>query len=394
MEKAYDPNQVEDKIYKLWEESGFFNPDNLKGKDPFCIIMPPPNANGALHIGHAMFVTLQDIMIRYKRMQGKKTLWLPGADHAGFETQVVYEKKLEKEGRSRFHIQREDLYKEILQFTLNNKKSMEAQLKKLGASCDWSRERFTLDPKIVEIVYSTFEKLKQDDLLYKGTRIVNWCPKHRTSLSDLEVKYEERTSPLYYIKYGPFTLATVRPETKFGDTALAVNPKDKRYKEYIGKTIEAVGLLGPFKIKVIADEAVDSKFGTGVIKVTPAHDPIDFEIGQRHNLEVKQIIGIDGKLNELTGPYAGLTTEDARKRVAEDLQKAGLIEKIDLEYKNRVSLCYKCGRLIEPIPMDNQWFVKMTSKPKSGGLSLRDLAVKAVKGGKIKFTPKRFEKVF
>ncbi len=396
LSKTYDPQQSEEKIYKLWEESGFFNPDNLPGKrkENFSIIMPPPNANGALHIGHAIFVTLQDIMIRYQRMLGKKTLWLPGADHAGFETQVVYEKKLEKEGRSRFQVPKDQLYKEILDFTLTNKKVMENQLKKLGASCDWSRERFTLDPKIVETVYKTFEKLKEDNLLYKGKRIVNWCPKHRTSLSDLEVKYEDRISPLYYIKYGPFVLATVRPETKFGDTAIAVNPKDKRYQEYIGKTVDAVGLLGPFKIKVIADDAVDMSFGTGVVKVTPAHDPLDFEMGQRHNLEIKQIIGFDGKLNELTGPYSGLNVEEARKKIAEDLEKAGLLEKVDPEYKNRVSLCYKCGRMIEPLPLDNQWFIKMTEKPKSGGLSLRDAAVKAVKSGKIKFTPKRFEKVF
>ena len=396
LSKTYEPKQVEDKIYHFWEKSGFFNPDKLPGKrkKSFCIIMPPPNANGSLHIGHAVFVTLQDIMIRYQRMLGKKTLWLPGADHAGFETQVVFEKKLEKEGRTRFQIPKEQLYQEILEFTLKNKKVMEDQLRKLGASCDWSREKFTLDPEIVKIVYQTFEKLKKDGLLYKGKRIVNWCPKHRTSLSDLEVKYEERTSPLYYIKYVPLILATVRPETKFGDTALAVNPKDKRYKEYVGKTIKARGLLGDFEIKVIADEAVDPNFGTGVIKVTPAHDPIDFEIGQRHNLEIKQVIGFDGRLNEKTGPYAELKVDEARKKVAEDMEKMGLIEKVDANYKHRVALCYKCGTVIEPMVLDNQWFIKMTEKPKTGKLSLRDIAVKAVKENKVEFIPKRFEKIF
>jgi valyl-tRNA synthetase len=394
--KVYDPKKVEDKIYNLWLKSGFFNPDKLPGKrtKTFTIIMPPPNANGSLHIGHAVFVTLQDIMIRYQRMRGKKTLWLPGADHAGFETQVVFDKKLEKEGRSRFQIPRERLYQEMLQFTLENKKIMEQQLKKLGASCDWSREKFTLDPDIIKVVYQTFEKLKKDGLLYKGKRIVNWCTKHQTSLSDLEVKHEERKDPLYYIKYGPLTLATVRPETKFGDTALAVHPKDKRYQKFIGKEIEAQGLLGPIKIKVIADESVDPKFGTGVVKVTPAHDPVDFEIGQRHNLEIRQVIDFNGKLNEKTGPYAGLTIKEAREKVVQDLKKIGLIEKIDFNYRHQVGVCYKCGTVIEPMVLDNQWFIKMTEKPKRGKYSLRDLAIKAVKEGKIKFIPKRFEKVF
>ncbi len=394
--RAYNPKEVEEKIYNLWQKSGFFNPDKLPGKrkKTFTIIMPPPNANGSLHIGHAVFVTLQDIMTRYKRMQGFKTLWLPGADHAGFETQVVFDKKLEKEGRSRFEAPKEKLYQEILQFTLKNKKIMEEQLRKLGASCDWSREKFTLDKDIIKIVYQTFQKLKKDGLIYQGKRIVNWCTKHQTSLSELEIKYEERQNPLYYIKYGPFVLATVRPETKFGDTALAVNPKDKRYQQYVGKTIEVKGLLGLFKIKVIADESVDSDFGTGVVKVTPAHDPIDFEIGQRHNLEIRQIIDFYGRLNEKTGPYVGLKVKEAREKIVVDLKQKGLLEKIDYNYKHNLAVCYKCGTIIEPMVLDNQWFLKMTEKPKSGPLSLRDMAVKAVKNGKIKFIPKRFEKIF
>jgi len=396
----YNAKEVEDKIYQLWEKSGFFNPDNLPGKGkPFTIIMPPPNANGSLHIGHALFVTLEDIMIRFQRMKGRKALWLPGADHAGFETQVVYDKKLDKEGRNRFEIPKDQLYKEILDFTLTNKKAMEHQLKKLGASCDWSREKFTLDPEIIKIVYETFEKLKKDGLVYKGKRIVNWCTKHQTSLSDVEIKYEERNDPLYFIKYGPLELATVRLETKFGDTAVAVNPKDKRYKQYIGKEIEIEGLLGKTKIKVIADEAVDTEFGTGVVKVTPAHDPIDFDIWQRHLNEIpepKQVINKYGKLNELTGPYEGMKVKEARDKIAEDMAQKGLLDptKTQHDYKHNVAMCYKCGNLIEPLILDNQWFVKMTEKPKSGGLSLRDSAVKAVKDKKIVFTPKRVEKVF
>ena len=401
LSKTYDHKKVEDKIYQLWQKSGFFNPDKLPGKrkKDFTIIMPPANANGALHVGHAVGITLQDIMIRYHRMRGDKTLWLPGADHAGFETQVVFDKKLEKEGRSRFKIPGDKLYQEILEFTLNNKKTMEDQLKKLGASCDWSREKFTLDPDIIKVVYQTFEKLKKDGLLYKGRRIVNWCTKHQTSLSDLEVKYEERKDPLYFIKYGPIELATVRLETKFGDTAVAVNPKDKRYQKYIGKEIEIETVIGPAKIKVIADEAVDMDFGTGAIKVTPAHDPIDFEVWQRHKEEIpepKQVIDKFGKLNEHTGPYQGMKVIEARQKIAEDMAKKGLLDpkKTDHSYKHNVAVCYKCGSIIEPMILDNQWFIKMTEKPKSKKLSLRDSAVKAVKEGQIKFIPQRFEKIF
>ena len=401
LSKTYDPKKVEDKIYQLWQKSGFFNPDKLPGKrkKAFTIIMPPANANGALHVGHAIGITLQDIMIRYHRMKGDKTLWLPGADHAGFETQVVFDKKLEKEGRSRFKIPGDKLYQEILEFTLNNKKTMEDQLKKLGASCDWSREKFTLDPDIIRVVYQTFEKLKKDGLLYKGRRIVNWCTKHQTSLSDLEIKYEERKDPLYFIKYGPIELATVRLETKFGDTAVAVNPKDKRYQKYIGKEIEIETIIGPAKIKVIADEAVDMDFGTGAVKVTPAHDPIDFEVWQRHEEEIpgpKQVIDKFGKLNERTGPYQGMKVIEARQKIAEDMAKKGLLDpkKTDHNYKHNVAVCYKCGSIIEPMILDNQWFIKMTEKPKSKKLSLRDSAVKAVKEKQIKFIPQHFEKTF
>src|SRR3989344_3502968 len=381
---AYEPNTVEAKIYRKWENSGYFNPDRLpvnKAKSQkskvksFCIIMPPPNANGALHIGHALFVTLEDIMARYKRMRGFKTLWLPGAGHAGFETQVVFDKKLEKEGKKRSDFSRDELYRQIWDFTQENKKVMENQLKKLGASCDWSREKFTLDPDIVEKVEETFIKLYEDGLIYRGKRIVNWCVKHQTTLSDLEVKYEEREDPLYYIKYGPLELATVRPETKFGDTAVAVNPKDKRYLKYIGKEIEFETLLGPAKMKVIADEAVDLNFGTGVIKVTPAHDAVDFEIGKRHGLE-------------------------ARQKVAGDMQDKGILTKIDPIYKHNVAVCYKCGNVVEPLVMP-QWYVAMSASPRTKNReprtkpkSLRDMAVEAVKSGEIKFVPKRFEKIF
>jgi len=385
--KPYNPQETEETIYKKWLDSGFFNPDKLPGEraEPFTIIMPPPNANGSLHAGHAVFVTIEDLLIRYKRMRGFKALWLPGADHAGFETQIVYEKKLEKEGRSRFNMDPDELRSEIMEFTLANKTHMEEELRSLGASCDWSRETFTLDEKIVKTVYNTFQKLYDDDLLYRGKRSVNWCVKHQTSLSDLETNSVEQVDPLYYIKYGPFTLATVRPETKFGDTALAVHPDDPRYKKWIGKEIEVEGLLGPIKLKIIGDDFVDPEFGTGVVKVTPAHDPNDFAMAQRHNLEIKEVIDEHGKLNNLTGKYAGLKIAEARKIIVEDLKKAGLLEKIDESYTHTVKVCYKCARILEPRVLP-QWFVLM--KP------LADRAISEIeKEGNMTFYPEGFKKI-
>jgi valyl-tRNA synthetase len=384
--KPYNPQETEDKIYKLWEEGGFFNPDNLSDdrKEAFTILMPPTNANGDLHAGHGLVMTIEDIMTRYKRMRGFKTLWLPGTDHAGFETQVVYEKKLEKEGRSRFKMEPEELYKEILDFTLLNKKNIVNQIKKIGASCDWSREKFTLDDDVIKTVHNTFKKLSDDGLLYRGKRIVNWCTKHQTSLSELESRSEEQVDALYYIKYGPFTLATVRPETKFGDTAIAVNPKDDRYKDYIGKEVDIDTEIGKKKLKVIADDFVDPEFGTGVVKVTPAHDPNDFEMGLRHNLEVINVIDKYGRLNENAGKYEGLKIKEARKVVVEDLQKAGLIEKIDENYKHAVKKCYKCESILEPRIMP-QWFVKMEPLAKP--------IIEEIEAGNIKYLPENYKKI-
>jgi valyl-tRNA synthetase len=276
--KIYDPKQIEDKIYKLWEESGFFNPDNLPGKrkKSFTIIMPPPNANGYLHAGHAVFVTLEDIMIRYHRMKGDKALWLPGADHAGIMTQVVYERELAKQGKTRFDLGREKFYKQTYEFSMKNRGIMENQLKKIGASCDWSRKKFTLEENISKSVYATFKKLYDDGLLYRGERIINWCPRCATAISDLEVKYKEKNTKLTYIKYplenlqGFITVATTRPETMLGDTAVAVNPKDKRYSELLKKEAKIKLPLTERTIPLVADEAIDMKFGTGAVKVTPA----------------------------------------------------------------------------------------------------------------------------
>jgi len=384
VDKVYEHKNVEEKIYKDWEEKGYFAPEVNPGGIPYCIILPPPNANAPLHFGHAMYV-VEDILIRYHRMQGDAALWLPGADHAGFETQFVFEKHLQKDGKSRFDYDRETLYKMIWDFVQSNRGGMEGQLRKLGFSLDWSRKKFTLDPDIVAIVYKTFKKLYDDGLIYRANRLVNYCTFDGTSFSDLEVVHQERKSPLYYIKYGPLVLATTRPETKFGDTAVAVNPKDSRYKEYVGKDLDIETVLGSAKIKVVADEMVDMEFGTGVVKITPAHDFNDFEVAERHNLSLKQVIGFDGKMNEYAGKFAGLYIKQARAAVVEEMQKKGLIEKIDESYVNRIGLCYKCKNVLEPLPLE-QWFVKV--KP------LAENAIKVVKNKKIKITPKNFETIY
>lgn len=387
IEGAYNPKETEDKIYKLWEESGFFNPDKLPGKrtKPFTIIMPPTNANGNLHAGHALVMTIEDIMTRYKRMQGYKALWLPGLDHAGFETQVVYEKKLEKEGRSRFKMTKEELYKEIWDFTEENKTNITNQVKKMGSSCDWSRKKFTLDPDIVKVVYDTFEKFKKDNLIYRGKKIINWCPKHQTSLSDLETADTEKSDKFYYLKYGPFTIATARPETKFGDKYVVMHPKDKRYKDYKdGQKIELEWINGPITATIIKDDVIDMDFGTGVMTITPWHDAIDFGIAERHNLEKEQIIDFQGKLLPIAGEFAGMKILEARPKIIEKLQAKGLVEKVEENYKHIVKTCYKCGTTIEP-QIKEQWFLKM--KP------LAEPAIKAIEKGQVKFIPEHYKKI-
>lgn len=384
MDKKYNYKALEDKIYNSWEKEGYFKPSGDPNKEPFSILLPPPNANADLHAGHAMYV-IEDILIRYNRMKGRPTVWIPGTDHAGFETQFVYEKKLAKEKKSRFDYDRETLYKDIYNFVIENSGRIQTQLRKMGFSLDWSRETFMLDKHVVKTVLETFIKLHKDKLVYRDNFMVNYCPYYGTTFSDLEIKYVDKSDPLYYLKYGPFELATVRPETKFGDTAIAVHPQDKRYKKYIGKEIEVEGLLGKFKLKVIADKVVDPKFGTGVVKITPAHDPNDFEMGKRHNLELKQVIGFDGKLTNLAGPYAGMKVAVAREQIVADLKKKGLLTRVDSKYTHRVAVSYKGDKPIEPMVMPN-WFVdaKKLAKP----------AIKAVKSKEVKFIPHRFEKMY
>ncbi|MEX0917057.1 MAG: valine--tRNA ligase [Candidatus Paceibacterota bacterium] len=359
--KPYNPQETEEAIYARWEDSGFFNPDNLPERHnvPYCIIMPPPNANGRLHAGHGLDMALKDIAIRFERMRGKKTLFLPGADHAGFETQVVYEKKLEKEGRSRFNMEPKELYDEIYEFTLENKKLMEDDIRRLGTSCDWSREKFTLDPDVILRVQKTFVEMYDDGLIYRGKQTVNWCPKHQTSLSDVETESNEETTPFYHFKYGPFEIGTVRPETKFGDKYVVMHPDDARYEKYKhGEQIEVEWINGPITATIIKDEAVDPEFGTGVMTITPWHSQVDFEIAKRHDLDIEQIIDWRGKLLPIAQEFEGMKIADAREKIVEKLEAKGLLVRVDKDYKNVVKRCYKCQSMIEPQVKD-QWFVKM-----------------------------------
>ncbi|MCL2280461.1 valine--tRNA ligase [Candidatus Saccharibacteria bacterium] len=387
LSKAYEPKEYEPGIYALWETSGAFAPTTAlalanterAGKgEPFSIVMPPPNANGNLHVGHAYMIPIEDILTRYYRMNGRDAIWIPGADHAGFETWVVFERTLEAEGKSRFDFSREQLYDMTWDFVEQNRGNMELQLRALGASCDWSRSVFTLDEKVVNTVYQTFKRLWDDKLIYRGERLVNYCTKHQTSFADIEVEYREEKTPLYYIKYGPFTLATTRPETKFGDTAVAIHPNDKRHQKYVGQTITVEGADGSFEVQVITDEMVDPKFGTGVVKITPAHSFDDWEVAQRHNLPMKVAIDREGRMTKAAGRFAGMPVLEARQAVIEALEEKGLLVKIDKHYKTRIGHCYKCGTIIEPLPM-KQWFLKIQP--------LAQRAKKAIEDGRIKFIP-------
>jgi valyl-tRNA synthetase len=381
VDKAYNHTLYEKKIYSLWEKSAAFTPKIVKGKKPFTIIMPPPNANDNLHIGHARFVTIEDVLVRYHRMLGVPTLWLPGADHAGIETQFVFEKKLKSEGKSRFDYDRETLYKLIWDFSVANKANMENQLRALGASCDWSRNFFTLDPKIIKTVYQTFKKLYDDGLIYRGERIVNYCPRCGTAFSQLEVDSVEREDSLYYLDYGTLTIATTRPETIFADVAVAVNPKDAKYAKLIGKTAK-LPLVGR-DIPIIADSLVDQDFGTGALKITPGHDALDFEIGQKHGLSTISVIDTSGKMTNTPEKYVGLKAQEAREAVIADLQAAGKIKKIE-PLKHVVGVCYRDKGLIEPM-LSKQWFIKITP--------LADSALKAINSSTVSFPAKKFEKI-
>lgn len=366
--KAYEPSQYEADIYALWEKRGAFLPVGRGSDDYFSIIMPPPNANADLHIGFGLTIAIEDTLVRYHRMQGKATLFVPGADHAGFETQVVYEKQLAEQGKSRFDFSREELYKRIWDFVEKNKHNFQAQIRALGASCDFSRFTYTLDDKVVDQSYKTFKQMWDDRLIYRGKRIVNYCTFHGTSFSDIEVVHEEEETQLWRIAYpladggGEVVIATTRPETKLGQSALMVNPNDERFKHLIGR--EVLQPLVPGEpIKIIGDEHVDIAFGTGVVTVTPGHDPDDFEVAQRHNLPIIELITTEGKMSQnVPEQFRGMSVLEAREKVAEELAKKGFLRGVE-SYTHSVGKCYKCGTVIEPLALE-QWFVNMETLKK------------------------------
>ncbi|MFC1756859.1 valine--tRNA ligase [Patescibacteria group bacterium] len=385
---AYNPKKVEEKIYKIWEDSGFFNPDKLpdQRKKPFTITIPPPNVTGSLHMGHALQVAIQDILIRKKRMEGYKVLWIAGTDHAGIATQNVVEKDiLKKEGKRKHDLGREKFVEKVWEWREEYGNKILDQLKKLGASCDWSRLRFTMDEDYQEEVKKAFMHYYEKGWIYRAERVINWCTKCQTSLSDLELEHHEEQTKLYYIKYpssdeagGPITVATTRPETMLGDTAIAVNPKDKKYKDLIGKTVTLP--IVEKEIPVIEDRAIDPEFGTGAVKITPAHSIIDAEIGERHNLDAPKVIDEFGKMTY--GKYKGMKINEAREKIVEDLKEKDLIEKTE-DYTHNISTCYRCNRIIENSP-SMQWFLKMDELAKK--------AIEAIESGEVKFHPKKWEK--
>ncbi len=408
--KPYDPQNTESKIYKVWEDSGFFNPDNLpeRHKNPYTIIMPPPNATGVLHIGHALGLTIEDIMIRYKRMRGYRALWLPGTDHAAMATQSKVEKDIrKKENKSRYDLGREELLRRINEFVEGSRGTMTSQMRIMGASCDWSREAFTLDEKRSFAVKTVFKKMYDDGLIYRGYRIVNWDPKGQTTISDDEIVYEERDAKMYTFKYSkdfPISISTTRPETKLGDVAVAVHPEDDRYKKYVGKEYDAIFCGAPIHIKIIADKEVVKDFGTGALGVTPAHSMIDWEIAERHNLPKNKVV-IDEKAKIIIGDenIQGKKTTDAREIVVAWLKKEGLLEKEEKIMQN-ISISDRTGAVVEPIPK-LQWFVNVNKSfaiphseikgVQSGNqTTLKELMEHSVQNGQIKIVPDYFSKTY
>ena len=419
--KAYNPKEVEDEIYRKWEASGYFNPDNLPAdeagrfKEPFSIAMPPPNATAALHVGHSMFLTIQDIMTRFARMSGKKTLWLPGTDHAAIATNFVVERQIwETEKKTRKDLGREEFLRRVDAYVEKTRGTIGSQIRKMGSSCDWSREKYTFSPELSLAVRTVFKKMYDGSLIYRGSRIVNWCPRCGTTLADDEVLHKPLAGTMYYIRYPLakskdfLVVATARPDTMLGDTAVAVNPKDPRYKKFVGTT--AMLPLLNRELPVIADEHVDMKFGTGAMKVTPGHDQHDFEIAQRHKLDSISLLGEDGKILAESAAdygfesYSGLAADEAREKIVAELTSAGFIEKTE-KMEHSVGRCYRCDAVVEPI-VSKQWFVnvngelriendefrkKLKLKEKT---TLREMAMAAVKSGAIKIVPERFTKTY
>lgn len=388
MDKNYNPKEVEDKLYKYWEDSGFFKSIIDKDKKPYTVVMPPPNITGKLHMGHALDQTMQDVLIRFKRMQGFSTMWVPGTDHASIATEAKIVEQLKKEGLSKEQIGREEFLKRAWKWKETYGGNIKNQLRKLGISCDWSKERFTLDEGCSKAVKEFFIRLYEKGLIYRGEKIINWCPCCKTSISDSEVEFKEQDSHFWHLKYylegsnEYLEIATTRPETIFGDVAIGVNPSDERYKKFIGKNV--IVPIVERVIPVIADDYVDKELGTGVLKITPAHDPNDFEIGLRHNLPVIKVMDENACMTEKAGKYKGLGRFEARKSVVEELKDLNLLSKTE-DIKHSVGTCYRCSHTVEP-SVSKQWFVKMKS--------LADMAIKCVKNKETVFIPERFEKIY
>lgn len=388
LEGKFNPKDFEDEIYENWEKKGYFKPSNDKSKKPYTIVIPPPNITGKLHMGHALDETLQDILIRYKRMEGYNCLWLPGTDHAAIATEVKIVEKLKQQGIEKKNLTREQFLEKAWEWKKEYGGTILNQLKKLGCSCDWSRERFTMDEGLSNAVKYVFIKLYEKGLIYKGKRMINWCPSCNTSISDAEVEFEEEPTHLWHIRYKVkdedkyLIVATTRPETMLGDTGVAVHPEDERYKDLVGKKV-ILPIMNK-EIPIVADDFVEKEFGTGAVKLTPAHDPNDYAASQRHNLEIIEVFDENWKMGNLVPEYKGLDIYEARKRIVEKLQEIGALVKIE-DYTHNVGKCYRCHHTIEP-KISEQWFVKM--KP------LAEPAIKAVKDGKTRFIPERFDKIY
>ncbi len=386
--KPYDHHATAPRIYALWEESGFFNPDKLPDRhqqsEPYTIMMAPPNVTGSLHMGHALENTLADVLIRFERMRGRKTLWLPGTDHAGIATQNVVEKELKKQGLSRHELGREAFIKKIWEWREKYGTIILDQLKRLGCSADWSRTRFTMDENYQLAVKTAFEHYHNKGLIYQGERVINWCIKDQTALSDLELEYAEELGTFYYLKYGPFTIGTARPETKFGDKYVVVHPEDARYVQYEhGQKIAVEWINGPITTTVIKDSVIDMTFGTGAMTITPAHSLVDFELAERHHLETEKIIDQFGKLLPSAGEFVGLKAVEAREKIIEKLQAKGLVERTE-PLTHNVAKCYRCGSTVEPL-LSKQWFLKMQS--------LAEKTLTAIQAGEVHYYPERWQVV-
>lgn len=389
LENKFNPKDFEDKIYKNWEEKGYFKPSEDKSKKPYTIVIPPPNITGKLHMGHALDETIQDLLIRYKRMQGYNALWLPGTDHAAIATEAKVVAKLKEEGTSKEELGREEFLKRAWEWKKEYGGIIINQIKKLGCSCDWDRERFTMDEGLSNAVKHVFVDLYNKGLIYKGKKMINWCPYCKTSISDAEVEYEEEPTHLWHIRYKVkgeenryVVVATTRPETMLGDTGVAVHPADERYKDLVGKTV-ILPIMNK-EIPVVVDEFVEKEFGTGAVKLTPAHDPNDYESGERHGLEVVEVFDENGKMNDLVPEYAGMDIYEAREKIVEKLKEIGALVKIE-DYTHNVGKCYRCHHSIEP-KISEQWFVKMEPLAKP--------AIDAVRNGDVKFIPERFDKTY